>query len=100
MRRVILIDALNMFIRSWTINPSMSTNGNPIGGTVGFLGSIRKVVNDFSPDEVVICWDGAGGSQKRRQVIKSYKEAVFITLDDGVECLLSKDEVKEITNEG
>ena len=74
MRRVILIDALNMFIRSWTINPSMSTNGNPIGGTVGFLGSIRKVVNDFSPDEVVICWDGAGGSQKRRQIIKSYKE--------------------------
>lgn len=74
MRRVILIDALNMFIRSWTINPSMSTNGNPIGGTVGFLGSIRKVVNDFSPDEVIICWDGAGGSQKRRQVIKSYKE--------------------------
>jgi len=52
----------------------MSTNGNPIGGTVGFLNSIRKMVNDFNPDEMIICWDGAGGSQKRRTVIKEYKE--------------------------
>jgi DNA polymerase-1 len=52
----------------------MSTNGNPIGGTVGFLNSIRKMVNDFNPEEMIICWDGAGGSQKRRTVIKEYKE--------------------------
>jgi len=74
MPRLLVIDALNLFIRNWVINPSMSTNGNPIGGTVGFLNSIRKMVNDFNPDEMIICWDGAGGSQKRRTVIKEYKE--------------------------
>ena len=37
MPRLLVIDALNLFIRNWVINPSMSTNGNPIGGTVGFL---------------------------------------------------------------
>ena len=74
MPRLLVIDALNLFIRNWVINPSMSTNGNPIGGTVGFLNSIRKMVNDFNPEEMIICWDGAGGSQKRRTVIKEYKE--------------------------
>jgi len=74
MPRLLVIDALNLFIRNWVINPSMSTNGNPIGGTVGFLNSIRKMLNDFNPDEMIICWDGAGGSQKRRTVIKEYKE--------------------------
>jgi len=74
MPRLLVIDALNLFIRNWVINPSMSTNGNPIGGTVGFLNSIRKMVNDFNPDEMIICWDGVGGSQKRRTVIKEYKE--------------------------
>ena len=74
MPRLLVIDALNLFIRNWVINPSMPTNGNPIGGTVGFLNSIRKMVNDFNPEEMIICWDGAGGSQKRRTVIKEYKE--------------------------
>ena len=74
MPRLLVIDALNLFIRNWVINPSMSTNGNPIGGTVGFLNSIRKMINDFNPEEMIICWDGAGGSQKRRTVIKEYKE--------------------------
>ena len=74
MPRLLVVDALNLFIRNWVINPSMSTNGNPIGGTVGFLNSIRKMINDFNPDEMIICWDGAGGSQKRRTVIKEYKE--------------------------
>jgi len=27
----------------------------------------------FQPDEVVVCWDGEGGSQKRKQIDKNYK---------------------------
>tara|TARA_R100001510_G_C7654614_1_gene213324 strand:- start:3293 stop:4198 length:906 start_codon:yes stop_codon:yes gene_type:complete len=52
----------------------ISTNGNPIGGTVGFLNSIKKLMRESKPDQVIICWDGAGGSQKRRQTVKEYKQ--------------------------
>ena len=74
MKRVIVIDALNMFIRNYIVNPMISTNGNPIGGAVGFLNSVKKLMREAKPDQVIICWDGAGGSQKRRQTVKEYKQ--------------------------
>jgi|TARA_R110002124_G_scaffold60083_5_gene165017 5'-3' exonuclease len=74
MSRVVVIDALNMFIRNYIVNPMISTNGNPIGGTVGFLNSVKKLMREARPDQVIICWDGSGGSQKRRTVVKEYKQ--------------------------
>jgi hypothetical protein len=50
------------------------TNGNPVGGAVGFLNSLKKIMRESSPDQVIIAWDGAGGSQKRRQTVKEYKQ--------------------------
>jgi len=74
MKRVVVIDALNMFIRNYIVNPMISTNGNPIGGAVGFVNSVKKLMRESKPDQVIICWDGAGGSQKRRQTVKEYKQ--------------------------
>ena len=74
MNRVVVIDALNMFIRNYIVNPMISTNGNPIGGAVGFLNSVKKLMRETKPDQVIICWDGSGGSQKRRTVVKEYKQ--------------------------
>ena len=74
MRRLLVVDALNMFIRNYIVNPMISSNGNPIGGAVGFINSIKKLMREAKPDRVVICWDGSGGSQKRRTVVKEYKQ--------------------------
>lgn len=74
MKRLLVVDSLNLFIRNYIVNPSISTNGNPVGGTVGFLNSLKKLIREISPDQVIICWDGAGGSQKRRQTVKEYKQ--------------------------
>ena len=70
MPRLLVIDALNLFIRNWVINTSMSTNGNPIGGTGGFLNSIRKMIHDFNQEEMITYGSGAGRSQKQRTGIK------------------------------
>ena len=72
--RILIIDALNMFLRSYTIIPSMNPQGLPNGGTIGFLKSIQKLCRDFRPKEIVVCWDGHGGSEKRRQLNKEYKK--------------------------
>jgi 5'-3' exonuclease len=63
-----------MFIRNYIVNPMISTNGNPIGGAVGFVNSVKKLMRETKPDQVIICWDGSGGSQKRRTVVKEYKQ--------------------------
>ena len=73
MKNVIIIDALNMFLRSYVISPQLDKNGMPIGGTIGFLKSLQKVARDFTADEVIIAWDGHDGSQRRRSMNKNYK---------------------------
>ena len=68
------IDGLNMFIRSYIVNPTLDKHGNPIGGCIGFLKSLQKVSRKFQPDEVVVVWDGHEGSQRKRALNKQYKE--------------------------
>jgi 5'-3' exonuclease len=72
--RVLIIDALNMYFRAYIVDPSLSTNGQPIGGVKGFLKILQKLVRETKPDQIVIAWDGEGGSQKRKSVNKGYKE--------------------------
>ncbi len=73
MKNVIIIDALNMFLRSYVISPHLDKKGWPIGGTIGFLKSLQKVSRDFNADEIIVAWDGHEGSQRRRSMNKDYK---------------------------
>ena len=74
MSTVLIIDALNMFIRNYVVNPTLDRHGNPIGGCVGFLKSLQKVCKKFEPQEVIVVWDGHEGSQRKRSINKEYKE--------------------------
>ena len=73
-KRLLIIDSLNMFFRAYIVDPSVSENGEPIGGMKGYLKILQKLVRETSPDKVIICWDGAGGSQRRKQISKGYKD--------------------------
>ena len=73
MKKVMIIDGLNMFLRSYIVVPSLDPRGNPSGGTYGFMKSLQKISGMFQPNEVIVCWDGEGGSQKRKQIDKNYK---------------------------
>jgi 5'-3' exonuclease len=73
MKNVIIIDALNMFLRSYVVSPHMDKNGIPVGGTIGFLKSLQKVARDFNADEVIVAWDGHEGSTRKRSMNKDYK---------------------------
>jgi len=74
MSTVMIIDGLNMFIRSYIVNPQMDKHGNPIGGCIGFLKSLQKVCKKFEPQEIIVVWDGHEGSQRKRALNKNYKE--------------------------
>ena len=72
-KRVLIVDQLNLFFRNYIVNPSLSTDGSPIGGLRGCIQSLQKVVRESKPDMIVICWDGEGGSRKRKLLKKDYK---------------------------
>lgn len=72
-KRVMIVDALNQFMRSYIVDPSLSTNGQPIGGVKGFFKILQKLNREIKPDYIVVVWDGAGGSKKRKTMHKEYK---------------------------
>ena len=48
----LIIDSLNLFTRHFIANPTISTNGEHIGGIVGFLKAIQLLSARFIPENV------------------------------------------------
>ena len=74
MKRVLIIDALNAYLRAYIVDPSLSAHGQPIGGIKGFMKILQKLLRETQPDEVAVIWDGPNGSKKRKLMDKNYKE--------------------------
>ena len=71
--RVLIIDGLNTFIRSWTTNPTMNEDGDHTGGVIGSLKSIGFGIRQFNPTRVILTFDGKGGSNGRKKIYEGYK---------------------------
>tara|TARA_A100001515_G_scaffold50392_1_gene39775 strand:+ start:1864 stop:2817 length:954 start_codon:yes stop_codon:yes gene_type:complete len=74
MNKIMIIDMLNMYFRAYIVDPSLSTNGQPIGGIKGTLKIMQKMLREMKPSQVYLCWDGRQGSSKRKKVNSNYKE--------------------------
>lgn len=73
MNTTLIVDGTNNFLRNYTVVPSLDSNGQPIGGVVGFLKSLRHFIEISKPDRVIIVFDGEGGSTRRRKIFPEYK---------------------------
>jgi 5'-3' exonuclease len=71
-RPIIIVDSMNLFVRSYCAYPTMSAHGYQMGGCIGFLKTLRRIVYEIQPTAVYVCWEG-GGSSKRRGLLSSYK---------------------------
>ena len=71
--RVLIVDGLNTFIRSFAVNPSINDDGLHIGGMVGFLKSIRYTCDILKPSRCIIVFDGKNGSGRRQKIYPEYK---------------------------
>lgn len=71
---VLLVDGLNLFLRAFSVVPTLNDNGEHIGGIIGFYNTLRKLIKDYNINRVIIAFDGKGGSQRRRKLYKEYKE--------------------------
>lgn len=70
---ILIVDAMNMLIRSFSLLKAMNPTGTHIGGLVGFLRSLGYVTRIFDPTRVLIVWDGKGGSGNRQNIDPNYK---------------------------
>jgi len=71
--RVLIIDGLNTFIRSWTTNPTMNEDGDHTGGVIGSLKSVGYQIREFNPTRCIVTFDGQDGSKSRKKLHSGYK---------------------------
>jgi len=72
-RPIVFIDALNFFMRHFTVNPSVGMNGQHVGGSLGFLRGLGYLADLLNPECVYVIWEG-GGSPRRRSIYPDYKK--------------------------
>jgi len=71
--RVLIIDSLNSFLRSFTIIRHINHTGNHIGGLTGYLRSLSYAMGLIKPTRVICVFDGQGGSTNKRYLYPEYK---------------------------
>ena len=71
--RVLIVDGLNLYLRAFAVNGALNDNGVPVGGLTGFLRSLAYAIREVNPTRVIVVYDGAGGSQRRRKIHSEYK---------------------------
>ena len=71
--RVLIVDGLNLYLRVFAVNGALNDNGVPVGGLTGFLRSLAYAIREVNPTRVIVVYDGAGGSQRRRKIHPEYK---------------------------
>lgn len=71
--RVLICDSLNLFIRCFAANPTISESGNHVGGIVGFLKAMGYYIRTFNATRCIMVFDGKGGSKRRKKIHPTYK---------------------------
>lgn len=71
--RVLIVDGLNTFIRSYAASPVTNDDGLHVGGISGTLLSIGHAIKVVNPTRVVVVFDGKGGTRKRKEIYPEYK---------------------------
>jgi 5'-3' exonuclease len=71
--RVLLVDSMNTFMRSFAVINSLNTQGTHVGGMVGFLRSLAYAVNLIQPTRIICVFDGEGNTTNRKNLYADYK---------------------------
>jgi len=70
---ILIVDALNLFLRSFTMINHINPDGHHIGGLTGSLKSLGYAIKLIEPTKVVLVFDGVGGSNNKRNLYPEYK---------------------------
>ena len=71
--RVLVVDAMNTFLRSFAIIQHLNPNGHHVGGLVGFLKSVGYAIKLYQPTRVILVFDGQGNATNKKYLYADYK---------------------------
>ena len=98
--KVLIVDSLNTFLRSFVMIHHLNPQGNHIGGLTGYLKSVGHAVRLIEPTRVILVFDGHGGSTNKRYLYPEYKANRKITKISNWDAFDNQEEESEsITNQ-
>ena len=98
--KVLIVDSLNTFLRSFVAIHHINPVGNHVGGLGGFLKSIGSVIKQLEPTRVILVFDGVGGSTNKRYLYPEYKTNRHIAKISNWDAFDNQEEESEaITNQ-
>ena len=71
--RVLIVDSMNTFLRSFAIIQHLNPNGHHVGGLVGYLKSVGYAIRLYQPTRVILVFDGQGNSTNKQYLYPDYK---------------------------
>lgn len=76
MKKVVLIDGHNLLFRMFYGIPASIKNskGKEIKGLIGFIGSLKKIINEFNPDSLFVVFDSETSTNDNLNVDNNYKK--------------------------
>lgn len=72
--KVLWVDGMNTFLRSFAVDNKINYHGHHIGGISGFLKSLAYAIRMEKPSRVIIPFDGEGGAINRQYLYPEYKK--------------------------
>ncbi len=74
MEKIYIVDAVNFLFRSYyAIGPMTNAKGESTNALYGFIRSLFKLMNEFSPDYFVAVFDGPENKKSRSEIYSEYK---------------------------
>jgi len=75
MKKIILIDGHNLLFRMFFGIPASIKNSKnkEIKGLVGFIGSLKKIVNEFNPYSLIVIFDSETSRDNNLEIDETYK---------------------------
>ncbi len=74
MNKIFIVDAVNFLFRSYyAIGPMTNAKGESTNALFGFIRSIYKLINEYSPDYFIAVFDGPDNKKSRTEIYSEYK---------------------------
>lgn len=71
--KTLLVDGDNLFKIGFHGVRDLFVEGNHIGGVFHFVNTLRKQIDEYNYDKVLVFWDGDDNASVRRQIYPNYK---------------------------
>lgn len=71
--KTLVVDGNNLFKIGFHGVRDFYFKGNHIGGIFHFLNTLRKFLDEFNYDKVIVFWDGENNSVRRKKINNNYK---------------------------